>query len=813
VNLVKQTMDLKVIQARSPLRYLSLLKIAPIEDLNLDIDVADVHVTGSFTAPIYTGRANVSGSFKEQNFTASSVLRGDTKGITFKQFELFADSGRIAAQGLINWSREKLDLQIQAEDVPLAMLKLLEITIPDEIDLLISVKGGLKGSFQIPRFAGIASASGSYQDQSGRTAINMSASLGADPKKVTVHESHATLAFTADSPTHPQQSKNQQTTSVKAKGDFFPESQRIDVSMNFEALPLNIYQLFGLNIPYQAAGYFAGDLHISGLLSEPTIAGELIGSGSFENSPFSVEIEGAGSRDNFIVKAAKASWGEARCSGKGQYQEGIADFSVSLNEFNLENLTVFGIETIPVELNLDFAVKGSFDNPSLRGKVRLTHWVADQNNPDKSFRLDWNSDVVLEREVLTVHSALLSNEIAQGNIELAFPWYDYLHRLQQASNFVRADMPVTASARGWLDLDWIEYFIDQDDHQFGGMIDIDLITSGVLGDPNVTGVVGLKSGVYKNQVSRTSIEKGEMEILFAGRRLDVATGKASDGDGGRILVQGFIDWSHNALTGQLGDVAIDITTKSIQLVRRDELEGEASGKLTVTGDFHRLLVNGEVEVSPLRVVLDLLNDSSIPELELVALEDTTTETAEDVIFSMPEINLNVVMKASRKAFVSGRGLNAELEGMVRIVGSLDNTDYRGRFAIVRGTFDLFGKRFNLEEGDMLFENDTISIYVEGRHSDSEYEYLVTISGGLNDLKIELSTVPDLPQDEAISRLLFGKSVRGITPFQAVRLAQAVQELRGKSSGFDPISTTRNILQLDNLTVDSAKTDNGSGEVG
>lgn len=44
----------------------------------------------------------------------------------------------------------------------------------------------------------------------------------------------------------------------------------------------------------------------------------------------------------------------------------------------------------------------------------------------------------------------------------------------------------------------------------------------------------------------------------------------------------------------------------------------------------------------------------------------------------------------------------------------------------------------------------------------------------------------------------------------MRLAQAVRELTGKSSGFDPIASTRDALQLDNLTVDSANTESGSG---
>lgn len=76
------------------------------------------------------------------------------------------------------------------------------------------------------------------------------------------------------------------------------------------------------------------------------------------------------------------------------------------------------------------------------------------------------------------------------------------------------------------------------------------------------------------------------------------------------------------------------------------------------------------------------------------------------------------------------------------------------------------------------------------------------------MAISLTTAPELPQDEAISQLLFGKFVQDITPFQAVTLAQAVQQLRGQSSEFDPLSSTRDMLGLDNLKVESTDEDGG-----
>jgi len=57
----------------------------------------------------------------------------------------------------------------------------------------------------------------------------------------------------------------------------------------------------------------------------------------------------------------------------------------------------------------------------------------------------------------------------------------------------------------------------------------------------------------------------------------------------------------------------------------------------------------------------------------------------------------------------------------------------------------------------------------------------------------------LPQEEVVSRLLFGRSIDNISPFQAAQLAAAVATLTGQlEGGF--MSGLRNSLGLSNLDV-------------
>jgi translocation and assembly module TamB len=60
----------------------------------------------------------------------------------------------------------------------------------------------------------------------------------------------------------------------------------------------------------------------------------------------------------------------------------------------------------------------------------------------------------------------------------------------------------------------------------------------------------------------------------------------------------------------------------------------------------------------------------------------------------------------------------------------------------------------------------------------------------------------MPQDEVLSRLLFGTTVGQITPIQGLQLAQAAAQLAG-GGGPDILGTIRRNLGLDRLAVGSS----------
>jgi translocation and assembly module TamB len=80
---------------------------------------------------------------------------------------------------------------------------------------------------------------------------------------------------------------------------------------------------------------------------------------------------------------------------------------------------------------------------------------------------------------------------------------------------------------------------------------------------------------------------------------------------------------------------------------------------------------------------------------------------------------------------------------------------------------------------------------------------LTITGYADAPKIQLSSSPDLPQDEILAQLLFKQSVKQLSPFQIAAIAQALASLGGVGNGVDPLASIRKGLGLDRLSVGGA----------
>ncbi len=103
----------------------------------------------------------------------------------------------------------------------------------------------------------------------------------------------------------------------------------------------------------------------------------------------------------------------------------------------------------------------------------------------------------------------------------------------------------------------------------------------------------------------------------------------------------------------------------------------------------------------------------------------------------------------------------------------------------RGSVDLFGKSFVLTRGRITFDGgaklDPV-LDIVAQVSAADITAQINIDGLASAPKITLSSTPPVPQDEILSRVLFGQGVGQINAGQGVQLAQAAATLAGGGPG-------------------------------
>ena len=164
------------------------------------------------------------------------------------------------------------------------------------------------------------------------------------------------------------------------------------------------------------------------------------------------------------------------------------------------------------------------------------------------------------------------------------------------------------------------------------------------------------------------------------------------------------------------------------------------------------------------------------------------------------IGLDVQIAAENRIFVRGRGLDAELGGQLRLTGTTADVVPQGRFGLIRGRLDILGKRMTLEEGSVQLQGDLIpTLRLVARTTHDDAVLFVIVEGPADAPEIRFVSEPELPEDEVLARLLFGRDVTSISALQAVQMASAVATLAGRG-GIGIVERLRQITGFDDLDL-------------
>lgn len=370
-----------------------------------------------------------------------------------------------------------------------------------------------------------------------------------------------------------------------------------------------------------------------------------------------------------------------------------------------------------------------------------------------------------------------------------------------------SNAPVFAQVRysGAADILWRLTGIESFDVTGGILLAADV--NGRVDDPVIRGSLKTTTARIESAVTGMVLTQVAGSARFVGdSRLVIDSLTARSPGGGIVGARGEIDLSSARGFGM--DLVLD--TNSARLIERDELAATVTGPLRLRSQGGQGIISGDVVLDRSRYRLGRTTAvQSIPTLKVREI-NRPDDDAPVRLATLPW-QLDLKARAPARLMVSGLGLESEWRATMDIGGTVVAPRITGRADLLRGDYEFAGRNFKVSRGVIRFLGESppdpvLDITAEGSTQDVNATIRVTGTG----LKpnIAFSSVPSLPEDELLSRMLFGTSIANLSAPEAVQLATAVAALRGGGDGLNPINALRKAIGLDRLRILPADTVTG-----
>ena len=451
---------------------------------------------------------------------------------------------------------------------------------------------------------------------------------------------------------------------------------------------------------------------------------------------------------------------------------------------------------------MDARVSLSGSGPNLTGEFNATLAGARErgSRPDQSLNAEIRGAL---RDNLMTINATSSNSLglhAQADVTLpteasAKPFHLAIDRTRP----VHGQFAAQGEIKPLWDL------LGSSERSVSGKIDAEGALAGTLADPRLTGRASLEGGRVDDGQTGLSLRDITVRVALADNAIDVSQVQGSDGQGGSVSGAGRISLARDGL----GSFKLDL--KNFRVIDNDLASASASGQATINrGSDGKVKLTGALTIDRADVSAQTKTPAGVAVMDVVERNrpiDLEQGIEARKVVPGSGMALDLTLKAPRRVFVRGRGLDVELSLDAHVGGSTNSPSLDGVARMVRGEYDFAGKRFEFDDDGVVHlstQLDKIRLDLSASREDTNLTAIVQVQGTAAKPEITLTSKPELPPDEVLSQVLFGSSAANLTPIEAAQLASALAALAG-GGGFDVIGNLRSFARLDRLSFAESAT--------
>ena len=345
-----------------------------------------------------------------------------------------------------------------------------------------------------------------------------------------------------------------------------------------------------------------------------------------------------------------------------------------------------------------------------------------------------------------------------------------------------------------------------------------LAISGRMRQPHLTGSLSLADGEIRDPETGLRLSNVRLAARLNGTTMILDKLEGTAPKGGRLAASGQV-----SLDVEAGlPASIQVMGEALNVKDGQTFAGLVGAELTVDGALLRdPKVAGIVRVQRFDVAIPERLPRSIADL---GIEHHNLSPEERQRLGIPKqrpaeraelpVRLDLRLISNGTIFVRGRGIDAQFGGELRLTSDSIKPVAYGEFRMERGRIAILGRRLEFTRGTIGFA-DSLDPTLDFQAT-SEVDGFVlttTVSGRASDPTLRFASVPELPEEEILARLLFNKSLAKLSPVQLAQLAGEIDRLVGFSRGPGVLERLRSAVGVDNLDVTTDKKGNSAVSAG
>ncbi|WP_164682875.1 translocation/assembly module TamB domain-containing protein [Cyclonatronum proteinivorum] len=457
---------------------------------------------------------------------------------------------------------------------------------------------------------------------------------------------------------------------------------------------------------------------------------------------------------------------------------------------NLEKYRTFmdrnGLAGLRGRFSLESALSGTAGAPGLTVRMALNEARASGVAIENFFvEAEYNN----EKAELAVTSELRSLGQVAAEFSGTVPFYVDMRSLTVEEPEGNEGIQIEARTRDF-DLAAFSDFLDPEVIRgLRGRLNADILVTGTAAAPEPNGTVRITDGRFQLVENNIVVSRITADTELSPDRLRVREFRAESS--GSLTASGYV-----TLADFQPDVfSVDVNMRNFRAYNTRDLDAFVSMNARLEGTLEAPVLTGGVTVERGYIYLDNFGERQVEQVVLDD-EDEPDTFAQD-FFDALEMEFNVVV--TRRFSIRNRSnpeLELGLEGDLDVVKApFNDLEVFGLIETVRGVATTLGRRFELEEGQIVFsgpadnpEFDIQLIYRVRREDDILIRYSIT--GDVDQPEFSFSSEPEMELQDIISYTLFGR------PFHALQSWE--QGVSGGASATDQVADAALDLLLDRL---------------